>query len=225
VTGTVGLNIARLKQWRAEMTYTETRAQNLGTLTTRLGTAAKGAAGVGGMLALTKSAGETNKSLAALERIGGAAASASRSVAPGVPRRAAWSARCSRSAAPSRRRRLCRRGCPARRARSRGRRPRLPCRSSPTPCTAPCRPTTTSRLPRCRRASATPRARSSPGCSSSSTPASRWTPSPGPPSASATRRSSSPSRRVRSAPTSLPQGQARPGDPGARGLQGAAPKP
>jgi hypothetical protein len=47
-TTAVGLNIARLKQWRAEMTYAETRSA-------ALGGKVKSLAGVGGMLALTDS--------------------------------------------------------------------------------------------------------------------------------------------------------------------------
>jgi len=74
VTTAVGFNIARLRQWRAELTYTETRAQNLSTLTGRLGAAAKTAAGIGGLVALTRSASETNDKLARLEKIAGGAA-------------------------------------------------------------------------------------------------------------------------------------------------------
>lgn len=73
VTSTLTMNIARLKQWRAEMTYAETRSQNLASATGRLGGAARTAAGIGGMVALTQSASTSNKALGTLlTTLGGA---------------------------------------------------------------------------------------------------------------------------------------------------------
>ncbi|NYD43929.1 phage tail tape measure protein [Nocardioides panaciterrulae] len=73
-TGAVTLNIARIQQWRAEMTYAETRAQNTTALMGRLGAAARTAAGVGGMVALIQGAHASNKAVGALETtLGGAA--------------------------------------------------------------------------------------------------------------------------------------------------------
>lgn len=65
-TGAVTTNVARLKQLRAELTYTETRAQVLSGTMTRLGGAARTAAGVGGMVGLTQAASTSNKTLGTL---------------------------------------------------------------------------------------------------------------------------------------------------------------
>lgn len=73
VTSSLTMNIARLQQWRAEMTYSTTRAQSLAATMSRLGAAARTAAGIGGMVALTQAAGESNKGLQALEQVGGGA--------------------------------------------------------------------------------------------------------------------------------------------------------
>lgn len=74
VTGAVTLNVARLKQWRAEMTYTELRAQRLTATTARLGAAARTAAGIGGMVALTQSAGKAGTAMGVLGTTAGGAA-------------------------------------------------------------------------------------------------------------------------------------------------------
>lgn len=66
VTSAITLNIARLKQFQAEMTYTATRTQAASAAMTRLGTAARGAAGVGGILALTQASQQSNKALTIL---------------------------------------------------------------------------------------------------------------------------------------------------------------
>lgn len=72
-TGAVSFQIARLQQLRAELTYTATRAQITGAAMARFGAAAKTAAGIGGMVLLTKSTNEANASLSILERtLGGA---------------------------------------------------------------------------------------------------------------------------------------------------------
>ncbi|GAA5143331.1 hypothetical protein GCM10023340_08550 [Nocardioides marinquilinus] len=73
VTTSVGRNRAAFQQWRAEMTYAETRAQRTATMMGRLGTAAKGAAGIGGMLALTNASGESEGALKTLGEVGGLA--------------------------------------------------------------------------------------------------------------------------------------------------------
>jgi len=73
VTATVGTGIARLKQFQAELTYTATRAQATAGAMSRLGGAAKTAAGIGGMVALTEGAKESNKAIGALEGAAGGA--------------------------------------------------------------------------------------------------------------------------------------------------------
>ena len=72
-TGAITLNIAKLQQLRAEMTYTATRAQLTGAAMSRMGTLAKSAAGIGGFALLTQSATEANGALVALERAAGGA--------------------------------------------------------------------------------------------------------------------------------------------------------
>lgn len=80
VTTTVATNIARLQQWRAELTYTATRAEAVSTVTSRLGGVARTAAGVGGIALLTSGLGDlssgastTDKALGVLgETAGGA---------------------------------------------------------------------------------------------------------------------------------------------------------
>ena len=54
VTSSIGLSIARLKQFQAELTYTATRTQATATAMTKLGGAARAAAGIGGLVALTQ---------------------------------------------------------------------------------------------------------------------------------------------------------------------------
>lgn len=74
VTTAVGLNIARLKQLQAELTYTTTRAQLASTAMTRMGGAARTAAGIGGMVALTEGTTRADGALSALmTTLGGAA--------------------------------------------------------------------------------------------------------------------------------------------------------
>lgn len=74
VTSAVTLNIARLQQWRAEMTYGVQRAANLSAMMTRLSGAAKTAAGIGGMVALTQGAEHADDKMGLLlNTLGGAA--------------------------------------------------------------------------------------------------------------------------------------------------------
>ncbi|WGY03728.1 phage tail tape measure protein [Nocardioides sp. QY071] len=72
-TTAMSLNIAKLQQLRAEMTYTATRAQVTSAAMTRLSGAAKTAAGVGGMVALTQGAQESNQALKDLYSVAGGA--------------------------------------------------------------------------------------------------------------------------------------------------------
>lgn len=73
VTGSLTLNIAKLQQWRAEMTYAETRTGALSGVMGKLGAAARTTAGIGGMVALTESAKSSNKAINVLgETAGGA---------------------------------------------------------------------------------------------------------------------------------------------------------
>lgn len=74
VTGAVGLNIARLKQFRAELTYMETRTQRASAAMTRMGGAARGVAGIGGLVALTQSAGKADTAVGVLGTTAGGAA-------------------------------------------------------------------------------------------------------------------------------------------------------
>lgn len=73
-TAAITTNIARLQQWRAEMTYTATRAQLVSTAMTRMAGAARTAAGVGGMVALTQSTSTSNEAMSGLLRTAGLAA-------------------------------------------------------------------------------------------------------------------------------------------------------
>lgn len=73
-TANVKGNVAALQQWRAEMTYTETRAGATATAVGKLGTAAKSAAGIGGMVALTAASQQSNDGMKILlSTLGGAA--------------------------------------------------------------------------------------------------------------------------------------------------------
>lgn len=74
VTTSLTMNIARLQQWRAEMTYATTRAQQTAVMMQRLGAAARTAAGIGGMVALTQSTSQSNEAMAGLLRTAGLAA-------------------------------------------------------------------------------------------------------------------------------------------------------
>lgn len=73
-TAAMTLNIAKLQQLRAEMTYTATRTQLTGAAMSRLAGAAKSAAGIGGMVALTQGAQESNQALKDLYMVGGGVA-------------------------------------------------------------------------------------------------------------------------------------------------------
>lgn len=74
VTSSVTLNIARLQQWRAEMTYSATRAQQTAAVMQRLGAAARAAAGIGGMVLLAQGAERADTKVGALmTTLGGAA--------------------------------------------------------------------------------------------------------------------------------------------------------
>lgn len=73
VTTAVGLNIARLKQFQAELTYTATRAQAASVAMSRLGTAAKAAAGIGGLVALQQGAQQSSNALTILGNTAGGA--------------------------------------------------------------------------------------------------------------------------------------------------------
>lgn len=66
-------NIAAMKQFSAEMTYSVTRTQRLEAGMARLASAARAAAGIGGMVLLAQSASTTNDSLKGLEQVGGGA--------------------------------------------------------------------------------------------------------------------------------------------------------
>jgi hypothetical protein len=73
-TTSVRTNVAALQQWRAEMTYGVTRAQNLESAIGKVGAAAKTAAGIGGMLALVDGAKRSESALGRLESAAGGAA-------------------------------------------------------------------------------------------------------------------------------------------------------
>jgi hypothetical protein len=73
-TEAVTLNMAALRQWRAEMTYDVTRQQFMTSTLTRLGSAARTAAGIGGMVALANGAGHAGTAIGGLETTAGAAA-------------------------------------------------------------------------------------------------------------------------------------------------------
>lgn len=73
-TAAVTLQIARLQQLRAEMTYTATRAQLTTAAMAKFGAAAKATAGIGGMLLLTQGMQQSNGAAKAmLTTLGGAA--------------------------------------------------------------------------------------------------------------------------------------------------------
>lgn len=73
-TAAMTLQIAKLQQLRAEMTYTATRSQITGAAMSRLGVAAKAAAGIGGMVALTQGSQQSNIAVSTLlSTLGGAA--------------------------------------------------------------------------------------------------------------------------------------------------------
>lgn len=72
-TGAITLNIAKLQQLRAEMTYTATRAQLTGAATSRMGAMAKSAAGIGGFALLTSGAQSSNAALNTLSKVAGPA--------------------------------------------------------------------------------------------------------------------------------------------------------
>jgi len=73
VTASMSLGIARARQYSAEMTYTATRTQAATAMMGRLSTAARGAAGIGGLLALSAGASTANQSLSFLAKAGGGA--------------------------------------------------------------------------------------------------------------------------------------------------------
>lgn len=74
VTGSVGLAVARLKQFQAELSYTATRTQATATAMGKISSAAKTAAGIGGLLLLTKGMEQTDKATGTLlTTMGGAA--------------------------------------------------------------------------------------------------------------------------------------------------------
>jgi hypothetical protein len=73
VSTAITFNIARLKQLRAEMTYTETRTATLSGAMTRMGAASRNAAGIAGMAALTISASSSNETLGRLGQTAGGA--------------------------------------------------------------------------------------------------------------------------------------------------------
>ncbi len=73
-TGAITLNIAKLQQLRAEMTYTATRAQLTGAAMSRMGAMAKSAAGIGGFALLTVGAQQSNEAVKALAMTAGGAA-------------------------------------------------------------------------------------------------------------------------------------------------------
>ncbi|WP_028654881.1 hypothetical protein [Nocardioides sp. J54] len=60
-TAAVGVNIARLKQLQAEMTYTATRSQLASTAMGRLGSGVRTVAGIGGLVALTSGLSDASK--------------------------------------------------------------------------------------------------------------------------------------------------------------------
>lgn len=66
LTGALSTNAQGVRTWAADLRNGETRAQ-------RLGAAARTAAGIGGVLALTRSTHEANDGLEALEKVGGGA--------------------------------------------------------------------------------------------------------------------------------------------------------
>ncbi|MDI6912200.1 phage tail tape measure protein [Nocardioides sp.] len=72
-TAAVQNQITYLRVLKLEMQDTATRAQATSTMMQRLSGAAKAAAGIGGMVALTRAAGETNEGLKTLESVGGGA--------------------------------------------------------------------------------------------------------------------------------------------------------
>lgn len=72
--GSFTTSIAKLQQFRAELTYTATRTQALASVTSRLGTAARTAAGVGGMVALAEGAKRAGTATGDLLNILGGAA-------------------------------------------------------------------------------------------------------------------------------------------------------
>ncbi len=65
---------AKVMQFRAELSYAETRTGAVAGAFGRLGNAARGAAGVGGMVALTAGAQQSNKALGGLMQVAGGAA-------------------------------------------------------------------------------------------------------------------------------------------------------
>lgn len=67
-------SIAKVQQFRAELTYTETRAGIVQGALGSLGSAAKTAAGIGGLVALSQGAQTTNKALGLLDDAAGGAA-------------------------------------------------------------------------------------------------------------------------------------------------------
>lgn len=73
-TSAVSLQIAKLQQLRAEMTYTATRTQLTEQALGRLSGAARTAAGIGGMVALSESTQQSNKALSTLTSVAGGAA-------------------------------------------------------------------------------------------------------------------------------------------------------
>jgi len=72
-TAAVQNQITYLRVLKLEMQDTATRSKAMSTMMQRLGGAAKAAAGIGGMVALTQAAGETNQALKDLESVGGGA--------------------------------------------------------------------------------------------------------------------------------------------------------
>lgn len=74
VSGSIASQIASFKQMTAEMTYAETRAQRTAAAMSRLQSAAKTAAGVGGLLAIVHGAQQSNETLGLLETTAGGAA-------------------------------------------------------------------------------------------------------------------------------------------------------
>lgn len=91
-TGAVGTNIAALRVWRAEMAATETRSATLAATVTRLGGAARAAAGVAGMVGLTQAMAATNAQSSTTERGLGALGTVASATALGFSVGGPWGA-------------------------------------------------------------------------------------------------------------------------------------
>lgn len=73
VTDSVKSNVTALRTWRAELGQTEASGNRVATMTSKLGSAAKTAAGVGGMVALAEGTKEADRGLKTLELTAGGA--------------------------------------------------------------------------------------------------------------------------------------------------------